>query len=228
MRVRVAELPGGSSVGSVLLFGELQADPLVRMHSRCLYGDALRSEDCDCGPELDLSLDRIQAEGGGVLIYLEQEGRGAGLLTKAKGLRLSQTRGWDTYKAYRSLGFPADLRSYEPAAFFLRFELGLGRIRLLTNSPNKVAALRCAGIEVTPVTVHTEPQTERARKYLSDKQILQNHDLPPLLRTLPSATTAQHEPVMSISPVGVVSRTVVQTATRIIKRLRALVDGYNS
>src|SRR5690606_37209445 len=83
LRVQVRELDSGADGGHLLVFGELGERPLVRVHSRCLYGDALGSDDCDCGPELALSMDLIQAEGGGVLVYLEQEGRGAGLVWKA-------------------------------------------------------------------------------------------------------------------------------------------------
>ncbi|WP_405139613.1 GTP cyclohydrolase II RibA [Nocardia sp. NBC_01388] len=179
LRVRVVEFDDRGAAGHALLFGdpEVHSDPLVRIHSRCLYGDALESQDCDCGPELQLAMNRIQSEGVGVLIYLEQEGRGAGLITKAKGLRITQLRRVDTYASYRMLAVEDDSRCYVQAAEFLA-ALGPGSVRLLTNNPGKAQALRRSGLAVTPVPLTTVPRSARAMAYLEAKRRLGGHRLP--------------------------------------------------
>ncbi|WP_280235926.1 GTP cyclohydrolase II [Nocardia cyriacigeorgica] len=177
IRVRVQEVAGGAEDGHVLVFGEPDDGCLVRVHSRCLYGEALGSQDCDCGPELAKALDDIQSEGSGVLIYLEQEGRGCGLIAKAHGYRESERSGADTFTSYERLGLPADARTYTHAATSL-LELGLGRVRLLTNNPDKVTALREAGIEVTAVPLATAPLSERAAQYLEAKRQRRGHWIP--------------------------------------------------
>lgn len=134
----------GAVTGHVVVFGEPRNRCLVRIHSRCLYGDVLQSDDCDCGPELELAMDRIQSEGRGVLIYLEQEGRGAGLEIKARGLRFAERTGADSFASYRKLGHPPDSRCYRQAADALG-GLGLSAVRLMTNNPEKLAAVRRAG-----------------------------------------------------------------------------------
>ncbi|APA98774.1 3,4-dihydroxy-2-butanone-4-phosphate synthase [Nocardia seriolae] len=172
MPVRVMELrdrPGGvveQVVGHVLVFGHPGDGCLVRIHSRCLYGDALQSDDCDCGPELELAMDLIQDENGqGVLIYLEQEGRGEGLVVKAMGLRTGEQTGADTFDAYRILGHPIDSRSYDHAADALT-HLGLRSVRLMTNNPDKLRAVQDAGLRVEAVPLATEPRSERAALYM--------------------------------------------------------------
>ena len=120
--------------------------PLVRLHSECLTGDVFGSLKCDCGPQLQEALRIIGAAGGGVLLYLRQEGRGIGLANKLRAYAL-QDRGLDTVDANRRLGFADDERDYGHAAAMLR-ALGIDRVRLLTNNPNKVAGLEGAGIEV--------------------------------------------------------------------------------
>ncbi|MGN2639072.1 GTP cyclohydrolase II [Nocardia takedensis] len=177
LRVSVRELPGDRDGGHLLAFGDVADDCLVRIHSRCLYGDALGSEDCDCGPELDLAMDMIQGEGSGVLAYLEQEGRGAGLIAKALGLRESERHDVDTFTSYDRLGLPRDARSYVPAARGLR-ALGLRRVRLLTNNPTKAAALEANGIRVIVEPLLTRPRSERARRYLQTKRDAGSHWLP--------------------------------------------------
>ncbi|MBB5916511.1 3,4-dihydroxy 2-butanone 4-phosphate synthase/GTP cyclohydrolase II [Nocardia transvalensis] len=177
MAVRVRELHDARDGGTILLFGAVADGCLVRIHSRCLYGDVLRSDDCDCGPELDHAMDMIQAEGAGVLVYLEQEGRGSGLVAKARGLAHSERTGRDTFTSYGDLGYPADCRSYEPAAAALA-DLGLTSVRLLTNNPEKVPALHRAGIDVTPIPLITAPRSARARAYLEAKRDRRGHWTP--------------------------------------------------
>ena len=120
--------------------------PLVRLHSECFTGDLLGSLRCDCGPQLHTALDRIAAEGSGVLLYLAQEGRGIGLANKLRAYAL-QDRGLDTVDANRALGWQADERNFLVAATMLD-QLGLNRVRLLTNNPDKLAALAACGIEI--------------------------------------------------------------------------------
>lgn len=120
--------------------------PLVRLHSECFTGDLLGSLRCDCGPQLRAALRRIGAEGTGVLLYLAQEGRGIGLASKLRAYAL-QDRGLDTVDANRALGWNADERNFLVAATMLD-RLGVGRVRLLTNNPDKLAALAACGIAV--------------------------------------------------------------------------------
>ncbi|WP_433715781.1 GTP cyclohydrolase II [Nocardia sp. CA-084685] len=177
LQVRVMEVAGGAEYGHVLVFGEADDGCLVRVHSRCLYGEGLGSDDCDCGPELDKSLDLIWAEGRGVLVYLEQEGRGVGLIAKALGYRESQQSGADTFTSYERLGFPADSRSYLHAAKSLQ-DLGLTRVRLLTNNPDKVAELRAAGLTVIMEPLLTTALSARAAAYLESKRRRRGHLIP--------------------------------------------------
>lgn len=128
--------------------------PLVRLHSECLTGDVLGSQRCDCGPQLQESVERISATGG-YLLYLRQEGRGIGLYNKIDAYALQDT-GLDTYAANVALGFGRDQRDYTVAAQMLR-GLGVDRVDLLTNNPDKVAQLRACGIVVArrvPTAVH--------------------------------------------------------------------------
>ncbi|MFC3965436.1 GTP cyclohydrolase II RibA [Nocardia jiangsuensis] len=175
--MRVVELNDCINGGHLLVFGAITDGCLVRLHSRCLYGDVLGFEDCDCGPELEAAIDCIQGEGAGVLVYLEQEGRGAGLMNKARGLGLGQRLGLDTFESYRCLGLVEDSRDYKVAAVALA-GIGLRRIRLMTNNPDKVAALQEAAVEVDVVPLHTEPRSEAARHYLTAKRVKRHHLLP--------------------------------------------------
>ncbi|MEV0248698.1 GTP cyclohydrolase II [Nocardia sp. NPDC050712] len=181
LQVRVRELPGGDG-GYLLVFGEPSDGCLVRIHSRCLFGDALASDDCDCGPELDMAMDRIQDAGSGVLVYLEQEGRGVGLVAKVLGLRETERSGADTFTSYHRLGFPEDARCYKLAAValakLLTDQFGVTEVRLMTNNPEKVEALKSAGLAVTPVPLGTRARSERARKYLEAKRKHRKHWIP--------------------------------------------------
>jgi 3,4-dihydroxy 2-butanone 4-phosphate synthase/GTP cyclohydrolase II len=132
--------------------------PLVRLHSECLTGDIFGSRRCDCGPQLHAALDRIAAEGRGVLVYLRQEGRGIGLLNKLRAYRL-QEEGLDTVAANEQLGLPADARDYAIAAQVLG-DLGVGAVRLLTNNPRKHDGLERYGLAVVerlPIVVPPNP-----------------------------------------------------------------------
>jgi GTP cyclohydrolase II len=131
---------------------ELEPAPLVRVHSACLTGDLLGSLRCDCGPQLRAALQRMSAEGAGVLLYLAQEGRGIGLVNKLRAYAI-QDSGQDTVDANLSLGWAVDERSFVPAAIMLE-QLGLRRVRLLTNNPAKIAALSACGIDVVAREPH--------------------------------------------------------------------------
>lgn len=132
-----------------LVVGELDltASPLVRLHSECLTGDVFGSLRCDCGPQLQAALEQMAEHGAGVLLYLRQEGRGIGLTNKLRAYRLQET-GLDTLDANTHLGFEQDERDFRTAARMLR-ALGLHRVRLLTNNPDKVATLAKHGVAVT-------------------------------------------------------------------------------
>lgn len=131
--------------------------PLVRLHSECLTGDVLGSERCDCGPQLREAVLRI-SDAGGYLVYLRQEGRGIGLYNKIDAYAL-QGLGLDTYEANRALGFAADGRTYAVAAQML-LALGVDRVELLTNNPDKAAQLQAGGVHVDrclPTGLHLSP-----------------------------------------------------------------------
>jgi 3,4-dihydroxy 2-butanone 4-phosphate synthase/GTP cyclohydrolase II len=153
-----------------------ESDVLVRMHSKCLTGDVFHSLRCDCGPQLHAAMERITREGRGVIVYLDQEGRGIGLLNKLKAYTL-QDEGRDTVEANERLGFAPDLRNYGIGAQILR-DLGLRTIRIMTNNPRKLVGLEGYGLTITgrePLT--TEPNTEN-RDYLAVKRDKLGHLLP--------------------------------------------------
>jgi len=149
------------------------AAPLVRIHSQCLTGDVLASERCDCRAQLELSLRKIARAPAGVLLYLPQEGRGIGLMNKLKAYEL-QDQGMDTVEANRRLGFAADSRDYRFSAEALK-ALGIRRVRLLSNNPDKVQQLELAGIRVVE-RVPCQPRTgRRSRAYLRTKKTKLGH-----------------------------------------------------
>jgi GTP cyclohydrolase II len=160
--------PSDSAV--VLLRGRLDgaSAPLVRIHSQCLTGDVLASERCDCRAQLEFSLRKIGKSRQGILLYLPQEGRGIGLMNKLKAYEL-QDGGMDTVEANRRLGFAADSRNYGFSADTLKL-LGVRRVRLLSNNPDKVEQLERAGIRVLE-RVPCQPRvSRRSRAYLRTKK----------------------------------------------------------
>jgi GTP cyclohydrolase II len=147
--------------------------PLVRLHSECLTGDVFGSLKCDCGPQLREALRLIGAAGGGVLLYLRQEGRGIGLGNKLRAYAL-QDRGLDTVDSNLRLGFADDERDYAHAAAILR-ALGIDEVRLLTNNPSKVAALEHEGIQVAERVAHHMPANPHNADYLAVKRAKSGH-----------------------------------------------------
>ncbi|HEX2172551.1 MAG TPA: bifunctional 3,4-dihydroxy-2-butanone-4-phosphate synthase/GTP cyclohydrolase II [Dehalococcoidia bacterium] len=159
----------------VLTLGDLAWEdaPLARIHSECLTGDVFGSLRCDCGDQLDLAMRRVAAAGAGILLYLRQEGRGIGLHNKLRAYAL-QDQGYDTVEANRHLGFADDLRDYGVAAQILR-DLGLDRVKLLTNNPDKVAGLETAGIWVVDRVPILAPVYPENLKYLEVKREKMGH-----------------------------------------------------
>lgn len=145
----------------------------VRLHSACLTGDAFRSLRCDCGDQLRMAIERMAQLGGGVLLYLDQEGCGIGLANKMRAYRL-QDAGLDTVDANTTLGFEQDERNYDAAVRMLRAQ-GIERIALMTNNPSKVAAMRNAGIEVVERLPLLAPVGGENRRYLDTKRRRAGH-----------------------------------------------------
>lgn len=162
-----------------LVIGRQTADraPLVRLHSECLTGDILGSLKCDCGPQLDAALAAMAQEaatgGWGVLLYLRQEGRGIGLINKLRAYRL-QDQGFDTVDANRRLGLPDEARDFPVAARMLAL-LGVHEIRLMTNNPAKVDALRGEGVDVAERVPHQLPANPHNARYLDTKRDRAGH-----------------------------------------------------
>lgn len=170
-----------------LVMGEVsgKSDVLVRVHSECLTGDVLGSRRCDCGEQLRRAMRQVARQGCGVIVYLRQEGRGIGLLDKLRAYNL-QDQGYDTVEANLALGHQADERDYSAAARILE-DLGLRSVRLMTNNPTKIEALRALGVRVVDrVPVEPTVHAENAG-YLHTKVKRMNHLL--TLTTRPDAVT---------------------------------------
>lgn len=161
-----------------LVKGNVRTDEpvLVRMHSSCLTGDLLGSLRCDCGDQLEIAMKRIDDEGRGVLVYIAQEGRGIGILNKLKAYQL-QDQGYDTVEANEKLGFKADLRDYGLGAQVLS-DLGVQKIRLMTNNPSKVAGLSGYGLEIVEHVSIVSAATPHNERYLQTKRSKLGHTLP--------------------------------------------------
>jgi 3,4-dihydroxy 2-butanone 4-phosphate synthase/GTP cyclohydrolase II len=162
-----------------LVFGEVSGREavLVRMHSKCLTGDVFHSARCDCGWQLHNAMRMIADEGAGVIVYLDQEGRGIGLLNKLKAYAL-QDAGHDTVEANAQLGFPPDLRNYGIGAQIL-LDLGLSGIRVLTNNPQKLVGLDGYGLEIVERVPIVQDATDENRAYLAVKRDKMGHILAP-------------------------------------------------
>jgi len=159
-----------------LIMGDITTEaPLVRIHSQCLTGDVLGSLRCDCGEQLNRAMEAIAEEGAGILIYEKQEGRGIGLMAKLQAYAL-QDRGLDTVEANEHLGLAVDCRDFAlPVAILKHF--GISRVRLLTNSPQKVSALTTAGIEVTKRLACEISPSAHDLFYLTTKKLKLGHVL---------------------------------------------------
>ena len=152
-----------------LALGELSGDEpvLARVHSECLTGDALFSQRCDCGPQLEAAMKRIGEAGRGVIVYLRQEGRGIGLINKLRAYA-EQDKGADTVEANEMLGFLPDARDYGVAAAILS-ELGVKSVRLMTNNPRKLQSLEEHGVDIRERVPHRVEATAHNRHYLLTK-----------------------------------------------------------
>lgn len=169
-----------------LVMGDVHsAPPLVRIHSQCLTGDVFGSLRCDCRLQLELALRKIAEEGAGILLYEQQEGRGIGLMAKLKAYELQDT-GLDTVEANVELGFAPDCRLYELPAQVLKL-LGVPAVRLMTNNPEKVAALESAGIRVTERVSAEVEAHDSFERYLRTKQEKMGH----LLDSIPDALVGE-------------------------------------
>jgi GTP cyclohydrolase II len=162
---------GRPETAVALVMGDVHsAAPLVRIHSQCLTGDVFGSLRCDCRQQLEMALSMIAKQGAGILIYEQQEGRGIGLMAKLQAYQL-QDAGLDTVEANERLGFKADHREFALPAEILKI-LGISRLRLLSNNPDKVAALEHGGIEVmerVPCEVAPNPHAEEYLKTKKEK-----------------------------------------------------------
>lgn len=158
-----------------LVKGEIDPNQpkLVRIHSQCLTGDVFHSLKCDCGPQLQRAMQLVQAEGSGVIVYQQQEGRGIGIVNKIRAYAL-QDQGADTIEANVRLGFGVDEREYEQCAEVIKL-LGVRQIRLMSNNPDKLRALRAAGLEVVERVPLEVKADNNAFKYLLTKKEKMGH-----------------------------------------------------
>jgi len=165
-----------SSEEFVVLFkGNLRPDvaTLVRIHSQCLTGDVFASEKCDCGQQLHATMQMIEKEGRGAIVYQQQEGRGIGIINKIRAYAL-QDQGADTIEANERLGLAVDAREYRQCAEVL-FDLGLCKVRVISNNPGKLQALQEAGMEIVERVAIEIPASDRATAYLRTKKEKMGH-----------------------------------------------------
>ena len=182
---------GGNSVAIVVGKPDFSKPVLVRLHSACLTGDVFGSRRCDCGDQLKLALARLDEAGGGVILYLDQEGRGVGLVNKMRAYQL-QDEGLDTVDANTTLGFDDDERDYGIAARMLKM-LGCTRVRLLTNNPAKLDSIAGAGIDVTGRLPLYTPINADNRRYLTAKLKRAGHRLDHLVAALSEPGKAESD-----------------------------------
>jgi 3,4-dihydroxy 2-butanone 4-phosphate synthase/GTP cyclohydrolase II len=175
--IHVYENGGDGETHVALVCGELGngEDVLTRLHSSCVTGDIFHSARCDCGPQLQDAMQRIAAEGRGVILYLSQEGRGIGLANKIRAYAL-QDQGLDTVEANEMLGFAADGRDYRVGVQILR-DLGVRSMRLLSNNPRKLAGVTDDGLVVSELVPIEMPVSESTRRYLTTKKEKLGHQL---------------------------------------------------
>ena len=161
-----------------LIKGAIQSEKptLVRIHSECFTGDLLGSRHCDCGEQMEKSMRMIAEVGSGIFLYMRQEGRGIGLANKIKAYELQRTKGLDTLEANRQLGLPEDARDYRIAVQILA-DIGVRKVRLLTNNPRKINGIRDYGIEVIEHLPVEVVSNNTNRKYLQDKKDKMGHIL---------------------------------------------------
>ena len=173
---RASKRKGECEIALVLALGNLQDGvPLLRIHSQCLTGEVLGSLRCDCGGQLELAMSTIAEQGLGLVIYLHQEGRGIGLMSKLQAYAL-QDQGLDTIEANEALGFDADCRDFTPAVTVLH-ELKIRQVRLMSNNPQKVEALIKGGIEVIELIACEAAPSPYALPYLRTKKERMGHSL---------------------------------------------------
>ena len=175
MRVFVDDKGAEHSILSVGLDNSTKS-PLVRIHSECLTGDAFGSLKCDCGPQLRAAMARIQEEGCGAIVYMRQEGRGIGLEAKIRAYAL-QDLGMDTLDANLALNLPADGREYDFSAHMLK-QIGVEKVRLMTNNPLKVNGLLSNGISIEQRVPHITGRCQTNNHYLSTKAKRMGHLIP--------------------------------------------------
>src|SRR6266550_9191928 len=173
---RASKVKGECETALVMRLGDLQDRvPLLRIHSQCLTGEVLGSLRCDCRGQLELAMSAIADEGSGLVIYEYQEGRGIGLMAKLRAYAL-QDQGLDTVEANHALGFDTDCRDFSLAVAILH-EIGIDRVRLMSNNPQKVEALTRAGIEVVELIACEAPPSPYALSYLRTKKEKMGHSL---------------------------------------------------